>query len=298
MPFATANGHRLAYRLKRGGPKSFVFIHGLGASKNSFDRCFGMDAFSGYTLASLDLPGCGESSRQDDFSYSMKDQADLALKWIRGLGLARIILVGHSMGGVICLYLTEALGTEVKAFFSLEGNLSRKDCIFSGKVASGSLKDFESKGFEEFRSTLSEAIQKDPSPGLKNYYQNISRACPRALYLSSVSLVKESCRGNLNQRFSALSVKKWYVFGEKSVNRSTRSFLEENKIPYFIVPESGHFMMDDQPGVFYRMLFEAFTPTLPSPPGPDLDFKGNSLFRGCRARAGLKGEGLGGGAAK
>ena len=37
------------------------------------------------------------------------------------------------------------------------------------------------------------------------------------------------------------------------------------------------------------------TPTLPFPPGPDLDFKGNSLFRGCRARAGLKGEGLGGG---
>jgi alpha-beta hydrolase superfamily lysophospholipase len=34
---------------------------------------------------------------------------------------------------------------------------------------------------------------------------------------------------------------------------------------------------DDQPDVFYRMLFEAITPTLPSP---------------------LKGEGLGGGAAK
>ena len=277
MHFATTNGHRFAYRLKRDGPASFVFIHGLGASKNSFDRCFGMEAFSGYTLAALDLPGCGESSWPDDFSYSMKDQADLVMKWIRGLELTRIILVGHSMGGVICLYLTEALGTEVKAFFNLEGNLSREDCIFSDKVASGSLKDFESKGFEEFRSTLSEVLQKYPSQGLKNYYHNISKAYPRALYLSSVSLVKESCHGNLNQRFSALPVKKWYVFGEKSVNRSARSFLEENKIPYFIVPESGHFMMDDQPGVFYRMLFEAFTSTLPSP---------------------LKGDVLGGGAAK
>ena len=41
------------------------------------------------------------------------------------------------------------------------------------------------------------------------------------------------------------------------------------------------------------------TPTLPSPPGPDPGpdrvFKGNSLFRGGRARAGFKGEGLGGG---
>ena len=38
-----------------------------------------------------------------------------------------------------------------------------------------------------------------------------------------------------------------------------------------------------------------FTPTLPSPPGPDLAFKGNSLFRGGRARGGFKGDGLGGG---
>ena len=37
------------------------------------------------------------------------------------------------------------------------------------------------------------------------------------------------------------------------------------------------------------------TPTLPSPPGPDVDFKANSLFRGRRARAGFKGEGLEGG---
>jgi len=257
MPFSTVDGHRLAYGLKHGGPESFVFIHGLGASKNSFDRCFGMEAFRDYTLAALDLPGCGESSRQDDFSYTMKDQADLVLRWIGGLELAGIILVGHSMGGVISLYLTEALGTQVKAFFNLEGNLSREDCIFSDKVASGSREDFESKGFEKFRSTLSEAIQKNPSPGLKNYYQNISRAYPRALYLSSASLVKESCHGNLNQRFSALPVKKWYVFGEKSVNRSARSFMDASKIPYFIVPESGHFMMDDQPDSFYRMLFEA-----------------------------------------
>ena len=257
MPFSTIGKHRLGYRLKLDGPESFVFIHGLGASRNSFDRCFGMEAFKGYTLAALDLPGCGESSRPDDFSYTVKDQADLVLKWIRGLDLARIILVGHSMGGVISIYLTEALGTQAKAFFNLEGNLSYQDCSFSSKVASGSCKDFESKGLEEFRTTLRETIQKKPSPGLKNYYQNISKSYPRALYLSSVSLFKESCQGNLNQRFLALPVKKWYVFGERSMNRSNRIFLDANNIPYFIVPESGHFMMDDQPDVFYRMLFEA-----------------------------------------
>jgi pimeloyl-ACP methyl ester carboxylesterase len=257
MPFATVNGHKLAYQLKRDGAESFVFIHGLGASRNSFERCFDMKAFRGYTLAVLDLPGCGKSSRPHDFSYTMKDQADLVAKWIMGLELARLILIGHSMGGVISLYMAETLGARVKAFFCLEGNLTRQDCAFSGKVASGSCEDFESKGFEEFRSTLSETILKAPSPGLKNYYRNISKSYPLALYLSSVSLVRESSHGKLGQRFLALPVKKWYVFGQYSINSSTKSFLDATKIPYFIVPESGHFMMDDQPVLFYRMLFEA-----------------------------------------
>lgn len=257
MPFATADGHCLAYRLKQDGPESFVFIHGLGASKNSFDRCFHMEEFRDYTLASLDLPGCGESGRPEDFSYTMKDQADLVLKWIRGLNLARIILVGHSMGGVICLYVAEALDTQVGAFFNLEGNLSLEDCMFSGKVASLTQENFESKGFEQFKANLKGVLQKTPSPGLENYYENISRGHPGALFLSSASLVKESCEGNLKERFLRLPVKKWYVFGERSVNLATRDFLDKHNIPYFIVPESGHFMMDDQPSLFYKMLFDA-----------------------------------------
>jgi pimeloyl-ACP methyl ester carboxylesterase len=257
MPVITIDNQRLRYRLKQDGPESFVFIHGLGASKNSFDRCFGMDAFRDYTLAAIDLPGCGESSRPKDFSYTMNDQAELVLEWIRGLALARIILVGHSMGGVICLYLVEALGTQVMAFFNLEGNLGRHDCMFSAKVASAGWADFESKGLEEFKSTLRESIQEARSPGLKNYYHNISRAYPRALYLSSVSLVRESCEGQLDQRFLALPVQKWYVFGENSINLVTKTFLDQHNIPYFIVPESGHFMMDDQPSLFYKMLLDA-----------------------------------------
>jgi pimeloyl-ACP methyl ester carboxylesterase len=255
MPLTTSGKHKLAYRLKQDGPESFVFVHGLGASKNSFDRCFEMEGFEKYTVATIDLPGCGESSRPDDFSYTMNDQANLVLELIKSLGLTRIILVGHSMGGVICLYLAEALGTQVEAFFNLEGNLSREDCMFSSKVASSSWADFENKGFQEFKDALKESTRETDSPGLKNYYENILRAHPRALYLSSVSLVKESCGGDLNQQFLDLPTEKWYVFGEKSINRMNMSFLNEHNIPYFVVPESGHFMMDDQPDLFYELLF-------------------------------------------
>lgn len=257
MPFAAIDGHRLAYRLRQAGPESLVFVHGLGASKNSFDRCFKLEIFSTYTLAAVDLPGCGQSSWSQDFSYMVKDQAAVVLRWIENLHLTQIILVGHSMGGVVCLYLAEALGVEAKAFFNLEGNLECADCTFSSQAASMSQQDFEQQGFEQFKSRLKEAAQQSAFPGLKNYYQNILKAHPTGLHMSSVSLVKESCKGRLKERFDKLCLKKWYVFGERSTNSSTKTFLDSHDIPYFIVPNSGHFMMDDQPRVFYRMLFEA-----------------------------------------
>jgi len=248
---------KLAYRLRRGGPETIVFIPGLGASKSSYETCFGLASYKDYTLAAVDLPGYGQSNPPDNFSYSMKDQADLILKWIRDLGIAPIILVGHSMGGVIGLYLAEALGPRVKNFISLEGNLSREDCFFSGKTAALSQEAFQKQGLQQFERHLREMVARDPSPGLIRYCENISEASPQALYLSSVSLLRESSQGNLKKRFLNISAKSRYVFGERSVNQSTKTFLDAHGIPYFIVPESGHFMMDDQPNLFYRMLFDA-----------------------------------------
>jgi len=257
MSVTTIDGNRLAYHVKHGGAESFVFVHGLGCSKDSFDRCFEMEAFNGHAVAAIDLPGCGESQGRRDFSYTMKDQADLVLHWISHLSLRNIILVGHSMGGVICQYLAEALGTEARGFFNLEGNLGRNDCTFSARVAAYTQEEFEARGFEKFKGELKKEVAEEASMGLNHYYQNVLKADPRSYYLSAVSLVEESLEGNLKERFAGLPMHKWYVFGERSVDFVTRHFLEAYQIPYFIVPEGGHFMMDDQPAVFYAMLFEA-----------------------------------------
>ncbi|MDY6951989.1 MAG: alpha/beta hydrolase [Thermodesulfobacteriota bacterium] len=257
MPFVTIKGNRLAYDLKQGGAESFVFVHGLGCVRDSFTPCFEMAAFRRHTVAALDLPGCGESKGSQGFSYTMRDQADLVLQWISHLSLGQIILVGHSMGGVICQYVAEALGTKAKAFFNLEGNLGPNDCTFSARVAAQTKQAFEARGFERFKQELKEATAEDASRGLCRYYQNVVKADPRSYYLSSVSLVKESSEGSLRERFAGLSMDKWYVFGERSVDLATRGFLEAHAIPYFMVPESGHFMMDDQPALFYDMLVEA-----------------------------------------
>jgi pimeloyl-ACP methyl ester carboxylesterase len=257
MAFVSIRELELAYRLRKAGPESIVFIHGLGTSRNAFNPCFEMEAFRSYTLASVDLPGCGESSRPDHFSYTMRDQADLLLDWIRVLELNDVILVGHSMGGVICLYLAEWLGKRVRAFFNLEGNLEPADCIFSGEIASSTWDEFRADGFDTFKKKLEGIMRRAPSPGLEQYYKDVTKADLRAIYYSSVSLVKESHEGGLREKFLAMQAAKWYVFGAQSMSQASVDFLETSGIPYLVVPESGHFMMDDQPGQFYGMLHDA-----------------------------------------
>jgi hypothetical protein len=100
-------------------------------------------------------------------------------------------------------------------------------------------------------------VREEASIGLSNYCQNVLNTDARSYYLSSVSLVRESCEGKLRERFASLAMRKWYVFGDRSMNPDTKAFLDEQGIPYLIVPESGHFMMDDQPSLFYSMLFGA-----------------------------------------
>ena len=75
VPSDTVHG-TLGPTPRRGGPDALVFLHGLGASRDSFDPGFERKRLAGFTLASVDFPGFGESPPIQGFSYAMEDLAD------------------------------------------------------------------------------------------------------------------------------------------------------------------------------------------------------------------------------
>jgi pimeloyl-ACP methyl ester carboxylesterase len=93
------------------GPRTLVLIHGLGSYMPVWQR--NLDELQRTNrIVAIDLPGYGKSAK-GNFRYSMAFYADIVDGVIDALGLKRVTLVGHSMGGQIAM--THALRHPGKA---------------------------------------------------------------------------------------------------------------------------------------------------------------------------------------
>lgn len=84
------------------GVPTFLLVHGYGASSFSWRTWMPALAERGHVV-SVDLKGFGSAPKPDDGSYSPADQAELLYRLILQRDLRSVTLVGHSLGGGICL---------------------------------------------------------------------------------------------------------------------------------------------------------------------------------------------------
>jgi len=78
-----------------------VLMHGLSASVGFWEHQL-PDLATDRRILALDLPGYGRSGRPDA-PYTPPWFAGVIVDWLDALGLDRVVLVGHSMGGQIAL---------------------------------------------------------------------------------------------------------------------------------------------------------------------------------------------------
>ncbi len=107
MPEVLIRGHKVHYlasdRVDR-SRLSLLFIH--GAVQSAYSWRFQQDIFgnkAGINFIAPDLPGHGSS--EGDGLLSIAAYKDFVLEFIEALELGEVILVGHSMGGVVAMLL-------------------------------------------------------------------------------------------------------------------------------------------------------------------------------------------------
>jgi len=102
MPFVRINGKQISYWAGRkgllGGRETVIFIHGAGGGQYtwSYQKGFFEKEFNPVII---ELPGHGESEGEGE--EEIGKYAGHIHSFVKALGLQKVFLVGHSMGGAI-----------------------------------------------------------------------------------------------------------------------------------------------------------------------------------------------------
>src|SRR6201988_852119 len=100
-PSGPTTGWRSAGRSAAGATRPLVFLHGWCGDREYWKHQVGAFA-ADYRIVALDQAGHGESGQERNV-WKAASLAGAVEAVVKELGLKRVILVGHSMGGQIAL---------------------------------------------------------------------------------------------------------------------------------------------------------------------------------------------------
>lgn len=93
----------ITYEKHGTGNISLIYLHGFGASKNSWYDFYNLFDSLRYTSYLIDLKGFGNSSIPKDNKYSLIDNAIIVTEFINHEIKSDYIIIGHSFGGGVAL---------------------------------------------------------------------------------------------------------------------------------------------------------------------------------------------------
>jgi pimeloyl-ACP methyl ester carboxylesterase len=123
--------------------------------------------------------------------------------------------------------------------------------MFSSQVASHDYPHFRDVVFPKIKAALA-APKK--VPGAAEHLEVLGRADPRAYYDYSMQTVTYSHEGNLLDRFLALPVPRYFLFGSENQHLSYLPRLRQSDCEVIEIPNADHFLFYSNPGAYAAAL--------------------------------------------
>jgi pimeloyl-ACP methyl ester carboxylesterase len=117
--FIHVDGHRV-HVVDRGEGPALLLVHGTGGTTLDWETSVLDDLSHDHRVIALDLYGMGFSERGEDFHYGFKLWADQLAGTLDALGVARVSVIGQSLGGAVALVFAGMYPSRVDGAVSVD----------------------------------------------------------------------------------------------------------------------------------------------------------------------------------
>ena len=219
------DGLNISY-LDEGEGTPVLLLHGWGSAKEVYRGI--INTLKGRCrLIAPDFPGCGESDTMT-VPWTLDDYCSFVLKLLDALNIQNPIMMGHSHGGRVTLYMTAKgmLNPEKIVLLDAAGLIPKK--TFKQK--------FRAKSFKAIKGVLTLPVIKNYSAGLldkarRHYGSADYNAAPEVLRKTLVSLVNTDIRDVLPD----IKCPSLLIWGDLD----TATPLSDAKIIEQLIPDAG-----------------------------------------------------------
>ena len=249
---AGPDGVPIAYDVRGQGEPTLVFVHGWSCDRDYWTQQ--LDEFAGdHRVVAVDLPGHGQSGKHRAF-WSVDGFGDDITAVANALGLQRMILVGHSMGGFASLAAAARMPGRVIGVVGVE-TLHDAEMVYTSQMLAPVMEGFRA----DFPGTMSGAIDnmlpRDVDPDLESWIVNrSSRVDAQAALGVFASFAQLDVAGLF--RNAGVPVRCINAEGKPPMTYPTQ--LETNRryadFDAEFMPGVGHFLMLEEPRAFNSRL--------------------------------------------
>lgn len=243
--------------------EAIVFIHGFGGSTKNWKKT--IPSLSERRVVAIDLPGFGLSEKKLDFNYSHSNQVKIINLILEELGIHKVILVGHSMGGNVVTYFSMVYPEKVEKLILVDPAIveEQSNIPFNNLL---SFHPFVQVG----RQILQRVVTRENFKNLllSAYYQkelvddNLVNEYFRAIEIkdwdSALLGITRDGNNKLPKNISTINFKTLIIWGEFDtwiLPEKGRDL--DNRIPnseLIIIKNSGHLPMEEAPDEFNSIL--------------------------------------------
>ena len=257
-----------------------LLLHGFANSLQSF-RLLAPLLADRYYVVAFDMPGFGLSDKPAPFDYKNAHQAEMASDLIKALGLQRVVVGGHSLGGAIALRVALE-SPEVIGLVVMNPGIITSGVPAIAKYLVFPFPRIQAKifGDPEFRSNFLRRSFVNPAIVTDDVVKDLSRTARTQGYLSGMS----NMMGQYNDpdevpMLPRVTVPSLIVWGQQDRNKTLSEFEElKAKLPNntaVLVPTSGHYVQEEAPAEAAAAM-NAFVDRVMPPQAPAL-IPGQSL---------------------